>query len=754
MRSGPIGLGATPRALLPVALLIVVTAVILARYNVQLDAILWYAAYLVVLVVLPGTLWVRLLRGRGGHLAEDAALGLAAGSSLQVAAYLVALAAGVPQAHVAWAIGTLILFAAHPELRRRFRGSGERAPAAWTWAMCGLVVVVLVRAAAEFAANPIQGPATPYVDMPFHLSLIGELRHHLPPLIPYVTGEPLAYHWFWYAQAAAVSWTTGIEPVVLLYRLDVLPMVIGFVLLTAFAARRVTNAWWPAPIAAALALFVSLPSPWSWARLAIPVATPILDAQPLESAWLSPTHAFGLLLTGGVLLVLLDLLGDAPVRRPGVWLLLGILVFGAAGAKATTLPVFLGGLVAVLAVSLVRSRRIDRDAALGAGIVAVGFVFAVTVLFRGVTGGLLVGLGSLRQMGLASAVGASRARGLAVAGIPAIVLGITAVLWAMQGAAVAPLVAGSRNIRDDRRLWLLVGMILAAIGAATFLDYPGLSQWYYLRGAAAVPGILIAWGAWRLLGPTPSRGAIIGTAIGLAAGAAIVLAIRQVGPEVAPQAATASFVRIAAAIVIPVLALAGTLAVATVALRAVLGRRLGVSTAVLAVAVVSGTVLPGAVLLAATGNVPGQANHVLIPADGIEAARWLRANSSPDDLVATNMHCLAPPPATPCDARHFWVSAYAERRILVEGWDYTATSNARYVPGYNVRTGPFWDPALLALNDAAFTDPASGVPALRATHPVRWLFADLQQADEASLGLAAVERFRAGRFAVYEVARP
>ena len=60
--------------------------------------------------------------------------------------------------------------------------------------------------------------------------------------------------------------------------------------------------------------------------------------------------------------------------------------------------------------------------------------------------------------------------------------------------------------------------------------------------------------------------------------------------------------------------------------------------------------------------------------------------------------------------------------------------------------------AILVANDAAFTQPsATTVATLRHAYGVRWLFADLKEADAASLGQYAGLRYREGSFAVYEL---
>ena len=94
--------------------------------------------------------------------------------------------------------------------------------------------------------------------------------------------------------------------------------------------------------------------------------------------------------------------------------------------------------------------------------------------------------------------------------------------------------------------------------------------------------------------------------------------------------------------------------------------------------------------------------------------------------------------------------------MLVEGWAYTQMGNSQAMQrGINPAAVPFWDPALLALNDRAFTDPSADVMrALRDDHGVRWLFADTTVADSAALGQFADLREQVGDFAIYELRRP
>jgi hypothetical protein len=134
---------------------------------------------------------------------------------------------------------------------------------------------------------------------------------------------------------------------------------------------------------------------------------------------------------------------------------------------------------------------------------------------------------------------------------------------------------------------------------------------------------------------------------------------------------------------------------------------------------------------------------VPLPKSRVDAARWVRDHSAPGDVLATNAHCLGGGVTGYCDPRSFWLSAYAERRVLVEGWAFAPRVS---------ETGDwrFWDPDLLRRNDAALTAPtAAGLAWLR-SRGVRWLVVDRSVGRESpALGSAASLRYEAGGLAVY-----
>jgi hypothetical protein len=101
----------------------------------------------------------------------------------------------------------------------------------------------------------------------------------------------------------------------------------------------------------------------------------------------------------------------------------------------------------------------------------------------------------------------------------------------------------------------------------------------------------------------------------------------------------------------------------------------------------------------------------------------------------------------------FWVSAFTERRVLVESWGYAARTNATAADGWSWPTAmPFWDPQRLAANDAAFTAPTPELLDWLRARGVRWMVVDRRFGPEsARLRALASLRWERGPVAVYAV---
>ncbi|HUR08791.1 MAG TPA: hypothetical protein VM347_40060, partial [Nonomuraea sp.] len=622
-------------------------------------------------------------------------------------------------------VTVIAVFAAVPRLRRHWRpgaGAGtaarERMPVWCAWSLAAVVCYLVVWSALSFYRGhglTWPGNATPYVDMPYHLALIGELKHHMPPTLPTILGEPLTYHWYVYAEMSATSWVTGIEPQTLLYRLSMLPMMAAMVVLVAVLGRRLTGHWWAGVAAVVVTYFAFCPEMY-WG------ASNLFTSRSMFTVWTSPTQTFGALLCAPVVLVLVGCLRREPAGLGG-WVLVAVLSAALTGAKATFLPLLLGGLVLVLVV-----RRWSRPALVGAGITLACLAFAQFVVFGGKGLGLVPApFTSMRQVwGLVTDLGAKQ---IARAPVwPSVALtGIHLMCLACVWAGLIGVLARRAVLRDPGML-LLLGIGAAGVGGAVLLGHPSASQYYFLEGARPYLSIASVAGM-----------AALGRERGFAAakwwvvlGAGLAVGVRALlGPDVPVHGLFP--------LVLPYLVL--VLVVAVVVLRRG-------PVALAAVALLSGYAVPATVTQGIGPSSHGAPPVRMVPQGAMEAGRWLRDHSSPDDVVATNAHCR-PVGWQVCDSRHFWVSGYSERRVLVEGWAYAQSTMARSTPfGTSYLALPFADQARLAANDAVFRQPsAENIARLIHEYGVKWAFTE----NDTALDGFAKLRFRSGACSVYEL---
>lgn len=727
---------------------------LMVHHGVSTVDLISYTVYIGLAVTLPGTLVWRALNGKPRILIEDIAAGTAMGFALAVLAYLPARAVGAPRLALAWSVGTMVAFAAIPRLRRYWRSAPDapRPGAAWSWTMAALFGVLMLYLSATYLRGSSltwPGYASGDSDMYMHLALIGEVKRHVPPLVPYIPARPLYYHWFAYAEMASTSWATGVEPLVLLRRLSLLPYLAVSVVLVGAIARRLTGQWWSGPAAVAVTFLVLAPHPYGWRMMSwlgqygFGV---VEDGSLLRlSTWLSPTQTFGGALFAAAVLLLVDLLDDTErdTGRGLMWVAFGTLLVAIMGAKATYLPMLLAALVLVVGVGLLR-RRPSRAGLIAAGLTAVCVAFAQLVLFGGVAQGLYLSpLTTMKVIGLGAETGlfAGPARPL----VMTVVVGIFVICWLMIWGGMVGLRRGRAFLNPT--LLLLLGIGAAGIGASSLLAQTGLSQSFFFSSArpylsiAAVCG-LAALGAGR----RP-----VAMAVAVAAGGLTIFALRAVGATTLPPGTRQLLLALAvpyavlAALVVAALCLRRRLPVALV-LAALLG--CGAESAV------HDRLAPPIWTALHTSWRDTSGWPILVSRGTLEAGRWLRDHSRPEDVVATNAHCLLPTTAGPCLNLHVSISAFTERRVLIESWGYTdrALQATREFGTQGVNT-PFWDPELLAANDAAFSAPSAAViGTLHDRYGVRWLFVDRAvRPASADLGQYATLRFTDADCAVYEV---
>lgn len=724
-----------------------------------------YLAYLVVGVALPGTLLWRAARGPAVSFTEDVAVGSALGLAVQVV--LAWAVAPLGWSGWAWLWGLPVVLATLvPALRPRVwsRPSPPSRPGAvvGAWLQAGVVVAAAAwltttsigaSAIAFLDGTGVTARAVPvqvYVDLPYHQSITAGIDQRFPLVYPYLFDEPLRYHLFVYEHLAAGANATGIDLTWIVYRLWILPLVALAIVLAGVVTRRLVDRPGAAPLGAVLVALSSAVSVYGW------TGTPFQNPGLLHfAAFRSPTQMLGVTLFLACVAVLVALLRSGLRGHGPLVGVAALLMFAAGGSKATFLPILVCGLVAGTVVAAVWRGRWRAAAAL-TGLAVTAFATVLVAILGGQASDLairpfrtLAGFDLVRQV----------VPGASLSAHEGFVLALALVSWLAVGAGGLLLV---RRYRDPA-LWLLLGAIAAGAGATVLTDASGQSQLYFLYSAFPLLGVLSAWGITSAIADHGwSRRAWLAVAGGLLVGLAVVRTVAATaGADRPPVVGPPGLPRVV------LLAPWAALAVVAVAAGAVAwagwrrrargagtggawgprlpgGRGVAVLGAVL-VLVGSGVSLRSGEVVDALQAVGGPIapEGVVVPHDGAVAAVRVRDASDRDDVVATNAHCY--PNQDGCDARHFWVSALTERRVLVEGWAYPGRPGA-------TRTSPFWDAERYDLNEAAFDDPSAAVMARLRELGVRWLLVDRTVGVESpELARWATLVFDSDGAAVYEI---
>ncbi|GIH02473.1 hypothetical protein Rhe02_05400 [Rhizocola hellebori] len=749
---------------MPAALLLSLVLVTLNYFGVPYADLAKFVVYLAFCVTIPGTLIWRSITRRVHAFGEEAAAGTALGIALEVLTYIPARAVGVPLLVLVWPLVTMLSFGIAPGLRRYWRatGSAGRAPMWHSWAICFLLGLFMVYITASFfreSAVDSVGYTFTDTDSAWYLAIVGELKHHMPPMVSYAPEGPLKYHWFVFADMAAASWITGIEPFLLLRRLSLLPYFAVLALLVPAITRRLTRAWWTGPVALLVTFFVLAPHPFKWLvsnQLSDIGFDSVLDASLLRTTlWLGPPITLAAALFAAVVLLLVELLG-AQIRGAAAWLALTVLLVAVSGAKATFIPLLLAGLGCVLAVGLLR-RKVSRVALIATGIALASAAFSMLVLLGGSASGLVYWppLQLLYVTGFAAPTrvlpGASPLSSAVV-----MMLGISVLCWA---GIWGGLIGLRRDAARRPEVLMFVGIGVAGTAAALLFSHPGLSQDAFFQGMRPYLSIAAVVGLAAMVTRSGlGRRLVVPASIAAATGLFAVLVLRGLGSSVMPRVMDVPGSRRSVMIALAWPYLVLVLLVITAAVFLFRSARTRAAAPVLLLAMGMGMGLETALhdrvvrpvkVAMETQWQPNLPSHV--SQGSREAGRWIRDHSAPSDVVATNAHCLF---KEDCANVRFTATAFSERRVLIEGWGYQAkTLKAAQESGSSHFYVPYWNPDLLAVNDAAFITPsAQTLGRLRDQYGVRWLFVDRSISEPAAnLGEFARLRFSSGFCDVYEV---
>lgn len=676
-------------------------------------------------IALPGfTLW-RLIGHYGRNLVEDFAAGFAVGTAAQIVVYLASASIGLQEWSWVWAPVVLVISFVDSDVRTRvWRRVDQpiRPLQAWLLAAATAVVVLVVyrRGPGQFLPA-YTDPLRSYPDLAFQQALAASAKYDVPISTLWLGGEPMKYHSFFHQSTAATAWATRIDLTDLIHSLTWLPLFLAgcglvFALTTRFTPTAESGATWAGPLAVLIAGLGGAVQPLSDAGLG-GISTAV-------AAYLSPTQNLGVLIALALCIVVVDLLrSDRPRSR---WELLVLHALVAAGAKSTILPL-LGFGFAFAFVHLAMIRQSTRTALIGGVLSFAIFLAALVAIFGGSTWGTEVKpFQTFVQLApYPMLVAEPHAQLLSAA--------TTLLSW---GLAASGLLFLGRKWRDPATVFL-VGFSVAGLLGTLLTTQSGVSQLYFLRTAFPVVAVLACVGLADLVGRLGDRrGVVLVGAAGLLG--LVALAFARVESADLPGI-KGPWLWTAAAL--------GSVAVVVALVWRVFRRPGNILVAFLAGAVAASMIGAALVPLQAFGS--DKASNLVFAHPGrggataaeAGAAMWLRRNSRPGDLIATNAHCIIQSEGV-CDSRHFWIAALSERPVLIEGWSYSNQANRiALTTGGNPSLIPYWNREELAANDTAFTAPTpAAIERLRKVG-VRWLYAD-NRAGKVSPALRNYVRLR------------
>lgn len=771
--------------------------------GVRLGEIAVFATYEFTFVFLPGWLVYRAFSAPGGRLREIV-FGWSLGYVLEILAFLVTAELGVRDAFSVYPIvvGTP---AAVLAWRRRARDAPLRTahPGRAIWVGAGLCMLLLAYAAAVgFSQTPLPRDitsATYQEDTVFVISLAADALHHWPMTLPMVSGEPLNYHLFAFMHFAAVSQVTGIELSVVIMRLYEVPLLVLLALSLVLAGRRIGRTWGAGLAALAVVLFLGE------LDASTGTVTGRFLFRDLFFYWLLASHTFllGLVFFVPAIVLAGDLLESRRRPRRFEWLLLTVLLVGCVGTKSYSVLVFGGAFFLFLIWQAVRAGRLDRRALLAFALtVAVYLVANVAVFGWNSAGAKLSALRNLKTMFGVEELNTYFGHLWGTTHVPSLVA-VPYGIFGLLGVTIVGLAfffryRGSRLTAIEA---LFASCTITVLPILLFSSQPGFGQ-MFLFFFGLVPGTILAangyWLLWgrhgrRLLRETrpvlvPATAVVVVVAlvaeasprvalqVGLfacVAAAAVGGAVSLFAPRLGLRAAGAAWVLGLMLLSAPLVALVRGASVA----------RTGLATVVMLAAVVAGLIvlrqrdsarggLAGAVVagVLALGILntpldwfPKLAGRALDGkpvydqqysglTSGLYAGlTWIRDHTSPNAVLAVNNHSLYPDGR---DSKYFYYSAFAERRIELESWDYSEQTTRQGYFSLPAALTPF--PRRLALSNTVFhRGDERALRTLARDYGVRYLVADKVHGTASPALAELVPRvFSNGDVDVYAVGRP
>ena len=719
--------------------------------GVRIDEIARFVPYELAFVFLPGWCVYRALVRDVSRL-RQIVLGWSLGYLLEIFGFFITAQLDIRALFYAYPalVLTPIGLLSWRRQRRSTEGAGSNARPALSlsptpiWVGVALFVLLLIYVGVvAWTQNPLPrqlGSATYQEDTVFTISIAAEALHHWPVTLPMVAGQPLHYHLFAYMHMAAISQVTGIDLSIVVMRLYEVPLLLLFALQLFLAGRRIGRSALVGLVAVALVLFFGeLDAAWSGTRF-------LFDDYFFY--WLLSSHTFllGLVFFMPALLILSELVTPGAVARHSrlsLWILVALFFVGCVGAKSYGLVVLGAGLAVFLVLQLYRERRLSRPGLLALAILGVVDIVANILVFKWSAGGAHeAALRTVEKMDGAESLVAYLKPVWGLSSTPA-TLGVPYATFGLLG---IPLVGiGLFTRYKKRRLTaseaLFLSVFIAALPPLFLLDQSGFSQ-LFLVFFGLVPGLIVAASGYVLFWQSQTRRSLVVGAVTLLVVAVATLMVGTVleVPRTLQLelmlfwlvivAALASFGRARGLVAVATVGAVGSLVIVTplwrladfptwraaaaivvaaAAITIVLlllrrsGSARGLTTAVVAGCLVFGllnTPLDWVPYLVerAEANKPLYDNEYRGLTGGLfQGLQWVRAHTRTSDVLAVNNHSLYPDNH---DSKYFYYSAFAERRVVLESWDYTAQAAASGLFSLDTAHTPFF--RRLTLSNLAF----------------------------------------------------
>jgi hypothetical protein len=715
------------RALGPAGLLAAVVVLIWVISGVGAGDIAKFVGYEIAFVLLPGASLLWALRGREGWLVT-VALGWPLGQTLEILAFSATAATGSRGLFPVYPI--VVVLACALRIWRRhghdWNGSSESqmSPGVMWVAAAALSLGLVYVCLAFLPTVPLPSLARPisyYVDFPNFIGLIAEVRNHWPPTSPGLSGVPLHYQWFVFYQMAAINQVTGVSIPVIAFRLDFLPTILMIGCQLFVVGRFIGRSAWVGVLAIVVAFLLG----------PLDLTTDAAGAPPFFDLfsfhlWASWTFPFGLTFFLALLYLIAERLQATTWRTSAdirTWVVIGLLMIGASGSKATMLPVLLVGTGLYAVVVFVTKRTVSANAlvVIGLGIVIFGATFAI-VYGGGVPGTVIQPIASYQYTAPVKVANKISSGLLRKAVLPfAYIVGLAGMLLSFAG--MLYLLRGRHRAQLSRYTPCLC-MFGGGILIANLFHQVGSSELYfqdtgYAAGfIAAAAGLRLAWMDVRSMGASATKAAVLAFVGWLV----VILAVSAVtSPTLAHGGLVLRYAAITFIYLVFVTAVVrysrtrglpspGVLVVGLIPLVAA-----AALTTPIQLSPVIGRFLTGQPITVTQPDpqmVRGLTPGLLV------ALQWLQDHTSVDTVFAVSNHWID---AAGTDGRNQNYSAFSERQIFVESYnpdDYGITvgipTPAEVNFLYRAR-----------LNDAVFDHADTGaLTILTRQYGVRFLFID------------------------------